>query len=81
MLVFSYLLICLVKIHSLIIAILTLLVLGLFNVIQFSNSVCNTTSQGDQGLCYTQNECSNMGGRASGFCAQGFGVCCLCNEK
>ena len=57
------------------------LVLGLFNVIQFSNSVCNTTSQGDQGLCYTQNECSNMGGRASGFCAQGFGVCCLCNEK
>ena len=42
--------------------------------------MCNATSPGDQGLCYTQTECSNMGGRVAGVCAQGFGVCCLCNE-
>ena len=53
-------------------------VLGLFNVVQFENAVCNTTTPGNQGVCYTSSECSNMGGRVAGVCAQGFGVCCQC---
>ena len=52
--------------------------MGLFNVVQFENAVCNTTTPGNQGVCYTSSECSNMGGRVAGVCAQGFGVCCQC---
>ena len=54
-------------------------VLGLFNVIQFANKMCNgSDSSANQGVCYTTHECSSMGGRANGECAAGFGVCCIC---
>ena len=29
------------------------------------------------GTCYTQAECSALGGSASGTCASSFGVCCV----
>ena len=29
------------------------------------------------GTCYSATECSDKGGKASGNCASGFGVCCL----
>ena len=29
------------------------------------------------GTCYSATECSDNGGKASGNCASGFGVCCL----
>ena len=56
-------------------------VLGLFNLIQFSNSRCNSTDSDKQGVCYTATECRGRGGTAKGNCAQGFGVCCLCKYR
>ena len=53
-------------------------VLGLFNLIQFSNARCNSTDNDKQGICYTASECRERGGNAKGTCAAGFGVCCLC---
>ena len=53
-------------------------VLGLFNLIQFENSRCNSTDSDKQGVCYTSSECRGRGGTAKGNCASGFGVCCLC---
>jgi len=58
---------------------------SLFNVVNFKNDACSTIStitsrQGGgtrNGTCYTDNECLEKGGIASGGCAQGFGVCCL----
>jgi hypothetical protein len=47
-------------------------------VVQFANSACNSTEQGKQGLCYTNNECKDFKGRPAGTCALGFGVCCIC---
>ena len=29
------------------------------------------------GTCYTAEECSDKKGKASGSCANGFGVCCV----
>jgi len=59
--------------------------LGLFNLIQFSNSRCNSTDSDKQGVCYTTTECRERGGNAKGNCASGFGVCCLfeynCNQQ
>ena len=36
------------------------IVLGLFNVIQFANEMCNGTSNDNLGICYTSSECSTM---------------------
>ena len=55
-------------------------VLGLFNLIQFSNARCNSTDNDKQGICYTASECRERGGNAKGTCAAGFGVCCLCKQ-
>jgi len=52
-------------------------VFSLFNVIQFNNGPCRTGSSERNGTCYTENECSDKGGTASGNCAAGFGVCCV----
>ena len=30
-----------------------------------------------QGVCYTSQECSDLGGTADGNCANGFGTCCI----
>lgn len=51
----------------------------LFPVVQivtFENGPC-TASSGEVGTCYSQKECGNLGGSASGTCANGFGVCCV----
>ena len=30
------------------------------------------------GTCYTEDECADRKGTASGSCAEGYGVCCVC---
>lgn len=50
--------------------------LSLFTIVSFKNDVCTSTS-GNNGTCYSSNDCSTLGGTSSGTCASGFGVCCL----
>merc|ERR1712156_166901 len=53
---------------------------SLFNVVQFDNVECQTNIMPAgtvQGTCFTESECTNRGGVASGNCASGFGVCCF----
>ncbi|KAK7066142.1 hypothetical protein SK128_026521, partial [Halocaridina rubra] len=45
-------------------------------IVTFENGPC-TAASGETGTCYSQKECSNEGGSASGTCANGFGVCCV----
>merc|ERR1711953_628549 len=57
-------------------------VFSLFNVIQFNNGPCQSTSTSTgssnrNGTCYTENECTSKGGSVAGNCAAGFGVCCV----
>jgi hypothetical protein len=52
-------------------------VLSLFTIVQFQNQGC-AASSGDNGTCLTTSECSDRGGVASGPCANGYGVCCVC---
>merc|ERR1712223_1771394 len=51
--------------------------IGIFNVVQFPNDVCDSNSNSMNGTCYTAEECSSRGGQASGECADGYGVCCV----
>ncbi|KAG5870114.1 hypothetical protein JTB14_025997 [Gonioctena quinquepunctata] len=53
---------------------------SLFTVVQFNNSQCNATSSAGSylGICYTAQECSDLGGTAVGNCANSYGVCCVC---
>ena len=47
-----------------------------FVIVNFRN--CQTTNAENlQGVCYTSQECSDLGGSAEGNCAASFGVCCL----
>jgi len=55
---------------------------SLFSVVTFKNEDCqsqdNTAMNGPRnGTCFTSTECSDKGGKKSGSCASGFGVCCL----
>jgi len=51
---------------------------SLFNVVKFKNTNCQAVSSSDlQGVCYTSQECSDLGGTADGNCAASFGVCCV----
>ena len=50
--------------------------LNLITWVKFDNTECAATS-GDNGTCFTSNECSEIGGVADGTCATGFGVCCV----
>jgi hypothetical protein len=50
--------------------------LNLITWVKFDNTECAATS-GDNGTCFTSNECAEIGGTADGACASGFGVCCL----
>ena len=50
--------------------------LNLITWVQFENTECAGTS-GDNGTCFTSNECTEIGGTADGTCASGFGVCCV----
>ena len=51
-------------------------VFSIFNVIKFPNSECAGTNSLN-GTCYTNTECTSLGGTSSGSCASGFGVCCV----
>ena len=50
--------------------------LNLITWVQFENTEC-AGSSGDNGTCFTSNECAEIGGTADGTCASGFGVCCV----
>ncbi|CAB3226227.1 unnamed protein product [Arctia plantaginis] len=50
--------------------------LSLFTVVTFPNGGCAGAS-GDNGTCMTARECSGRGGSANGYCANGFGLCCI----
>ena len=62
------------------------LVFSLFNIVQFENRGCRSTSSissagtgstSRNGTCFTSSECRSAGGVAAGSCAAGFGVCCV----
>ena len=42
--------------------------------ISFPNTNCGPMNGG---TCYTSEECNLRGGRSSGGCANGFGICCV----
>jgi len=50
---------------------------SLFNVVTFKNLPCKSNDGNRNGTCYTTTECTDKGGKTSGNCASGFGVCCL----
>jgi len=51
---------------------------SLFSVVTFPNDECTTTMDSSMnGICKTQEECTENGGSVSGNCASGFGVCCF----
>ena len=50
--------------------------LNLITWVKFTNDECSA-STGENGTCYTTQECTEFGGKASGTCASGFGVCCV----
>ena len=54
-------------------------VFNLFTFVKFPNDDCVSQTQ-ENGTCYTTDECRLRGGISSGYCAQGFGVCCLCTS-
>ena len=45
---------------------------------RFPNGRCVSTTSGRNGTCYSAEECGDRGGDASGECAGGYGVCCVC---
>ncbi|XP_065575406.1 uncharacterized protein LOC136036944 isoform X2 [Artemia franciscana] len=51
--------------------------LSIFSIVRFSNDMCNASGGFYNGTCLTQAECTTAGGIASGYCASGFGVCCV----
>lgn len=58
--------------------------LNLFNLIRFENIPCMTAHKPLRqlsGTCYSEIECSNLGGIAVDQCASGFGVCCVCKFR
>lgn len=53
---------------------------SLFTIVKFNDSECQATSSSGtySGVCYHETVCSNMNGMAVGNCADGYGVCCVC---
>lgn len=47
--------------------------------LRFPNKGCAGDSA-KNGTCYTAEECAEKGGTASGSCAMGYGVCCICKN-
>ncbi|TRY76323.1 hypothetical protein TCAL_15909 [Tigriopus californicus] len=50
--------------------------LSIFQIIKFKHDPC----PGDgtrQGICHSNAECVALGGKSSGSCANGYGVCCI----
>jgi len=56
-------------------------VFSLFSIVTFPNQGCASQStigsKARNGTCFTSTECTEKGGKFSGNCAAGFGVCCL----
>eukprot|EP00096_Caligus_rogercresseyi_P003219 TRINITY_DN1591_c0_g1_i1.p1 TRINITY_DN1591_c0_g1~~TRINITY_DN1591_c0_g1_i1.p1 ORF type:complete len:354 (-),score=-14.50 TRINITY_DN1591_c0_g1_i1:207-1268(-) len=56
-------------------------IIGLLNVVTFQNDPCTSVSStpaiSRKGTCYSTEDCANKGGQVDGFCAAGFGVCCI----
>ncbi|XP_059083874.1 uncharacterized protein LOC131881118 isoform X2 [Tigriopus californicus] len=65
-------------------------VISLFSVVTFGNVACQSSltyttntiggvsvQRTRNGTCFTESECSSLGGNAQGACASGFGVCCV----
>jgi hypothetical protein len=55
--------------------------LNLFSLIKFENIPCITAMKPLRqlsGTCYNEVECAGLGGIAVDRCANGFGVCCVC---
>jgi len=51
---------------------------SLFSVLKWQNSACQAVSDDSlQGVCYTKQECDDLGGTEDGNCAAGFGTCCV----
>ena len=50
---------------------------SLFSVVRFRNNECTTQESGMIGVCLKEEDCADQGGKKSGNCALGFGVCCL----
>jgi len=51
---------------------------SLFSVLKWQNSACQAVSDDAlQGVCYTKQECDDLGGTEDGNCAAGFGTCCV----
>ena len=48
-------------------------------MINFKNEECESGT-GLNGTCYSESDCTNLGGTGSGSCASGFGVCCLITQ-
>ena len=48
---------------------------------RFPNDPClaNFDISLSEGICYTSEQCLERGGSNGGICANGFGVCCICN--
>jgi len=51
---------------------------SLFSVLKWKNTGCQSVSDVNlQGVCYTKQECDDLGGEEDGNCAAGFGTCCI----
>jgi len=49
---------------------------SIFNIVKFKNDPCEANDD-KSGTCYTEDECADRKGTASGSCAEGYGVCCV----
>jgi len=55
---------------------------SLFSVLKWKNTGCQSVSDVNlQGVCYTKQECDDLGGEEDGNCAAGFGTCCIVRVK
>jgi len=55
---------------------------SLFSVLKWKNTGCQSVSDVNlQGVCYTKQECDDLGGEEDGNCAAGFGTCCIIRVK
>ena len=52
----------------------------LISIFRFPNDMCEVSGGTKNGTCYTAEECSDKGGKSDGSCADGYGVCCVCNN-
>jgi len=51
--------------------------LSAFSMVKFPNTLCDGSLDSRKGTCYTDTECEELNGIASGSCADGYGICCL----